>query len=270
MEITTVSLHNHNLLHFTSLDTLKIILDTEKIKLSPCNEIKNYEVESEFLMNTITQLSQNNLELYKKLAQMYEENSIDSLTQKMIEERNKTYMVCFTEFDKPLNDEKHSFLWENYADSNNGVAIEFKRDEICAKYNRGISSVNNNRVSGVELIKMVYRVDEFEGLLDSLHERITCSLYLDRLKPNKCSQEKEIRLALYLNCPNDLQRLCNEMNNISDIRRFSSSKDGNYIFYNLGNENQRLSAIEAIYCRSEETRRAIESFDTHQIALNVI
>lgn len=94
--------------HYTSLETLYKILASGKLRLTACDNLKNAAVET--------------MALEVALKKHVEKEGV---IRKYMEEREKSYMVCFSKESPEVRSSNSDMLWKYYADNNKGVVIKF-------------------------------------------------------------------------------------------------------------------------------------------------
>jgi hypothetical protein len=241
--------------HFTSLDAFCKILKTGKIRLTPCNLAKNAAVETMSLYSSVKNIIDNDAILNNKLLKHYKLSNTEDLINHIIDQRNKSYMICFSMFGNGNESDeisKASYMWKFYADNSKGVAIKFNYK--CFPYmehgSKGeIDAIGNTiRSSELRIDHAIYDENRLKKFLDDFHDMHLFAT--DVYKPNFCELENEIRFLIYVHNKADLYGL----NGVS-VSEIDTSEFPKYLYYDFASletfNNGR--GIEKIFCREQKT-----------------
>jgi|GEM_PF-3783800 len=145
--------------NFTTLDTFLKIYNSGKVRLTPCNSIKNSAVEVMFLYSAIKSMLKNDQEIKEKLFKIYSVDREIDIISKLIDYREQSYMVCFSKFNENNEKEEVSnaeYLWKFYADNSQGVVIKFNHK--CYPYkNHGSQGGSKLRSTEIRMDCVIYR-----------------------------------------------------------------------------------------------------------------
>lgn len=255
--------------HFTPLETLFKILESGKIRLSACNNIKNIAIETMALEGAIRNFNQADKKI---LCEKYSCNDEDALIRKLILDREKSYMVCFS---KDVDFGNNNYLWKYYSDNNKGVVIEFDYEKFPFKHHSTKGTVvdsQRKRNSEFRIFSVFYDEDKLREKLikhADLHE-----LWTDSYKPKVNSPEKEIRFIVFLDDVSDITSLTHPID-AKDIREITAEEyDSNYrptyLYYDIISKNNDGSAIKKVFCRSETTYKILQRLLNNNILVELI
>jgi|JI6StandDraft_1071083.scaffolds.fasta_scaffold160312_1 hypothetical protein len=211
-----------NLLHFTSLNSCKLILETYYLKSSNfCGFTDPNE-----LLHSINLGGINNFD-------------VD-------EAKRYIFATCFTKLNKPLTLANYSFHWENYANNFKGVAIEFELSPVGSfQYALNVQYLNSS---------------EQLDLLSKLKEKINDNTVIESLLPLLGSikephfkDEEEIRIItnfskdyiLFNNQGSELDFYLDENNSVNYFGKLTFNSENKKI------HESPLMKIKNIYLRSE-------------------
>ncbi|GGG08843.1 MULTISPECIES: hypothetical protein [Cysteiniphilum] len=257
-----VATNECNLLHFTSLESCIKIIESNRLRLSPCRGIKNSIVETQALYSFLYEYIKNNNQQQDKLCNIYNSDK-SSLLDNILVERELTHMVCFTKFDKEtIGDSKYHYLWKYYASNYKGVAIEFDQQYFPvnrdSSFYSGNENVINNRENDFYFLPMQYDHVDLKNRIDSILDKsnigakLFLGLVLDSYKPYFCQFEYESRLILYHSSIKNLKgRFWNTLP--TDRRRYYFIKDEDAWYFPLESTNNTYTSIVKIHCLCQET-----------------
>lgn len=193
--------------HFTSFDAFCEIYRTKKIRLSPCNLVKNAAVETMALYSELERIFNFDICLQGSLLKLFNKENRCDLVNFLIEDRNKSYISCFSSFDEnneinAINDAR--YMWKFYANDVNGVVIKFNFK--CFQYmNHNTTEEQDvdgsfHRVTEIRMDKVIYDTDKLKkGLSNCESSKMKMHTFAtDVYKPKFCELEQEIRFLVYV------------------------------------------------------------------------
>lgn len=191
------------LLHFTTLNNLKLILESESLRVSNFNTFsdpKEMVLSGEKIFNL-------------------------SLEDKLKAKRG-LFALSLTEMENDNVKEKYDYMWEHYGNNYKGVAMELEIDYSASYYPLTIQYPQN--IEQVQIIKRLkkYYAEYFgDNIAD---ESVISFLYplLCAFKSHKFSNEKEVRIFF-------------QEPNLDDVPNFADS-NLNGIKFNISDNNEPI------------------------------
>ena len=186
------------LLHFTTVDALKSIIECKSLRLTSCSDVKNINTESQAWRNLLYQAISENKDIRNKLLTKYKTQYMCEILHKLSKERSNSYIACFVH-NRNLSKYQMEMFWEYYGDKSKGVAIEFDREMLCDNESQAI--VEGELATEFFLNDMSYKNKVEKTLLNFAAGEPESDweffLKQNAYKPELFKWENETRLVIY-------------------------------------------------------------------------